>query len=71
MPKTQNNTGPLHTLSKDMKDVLNKREELLEKWDSLTPLAKNEWICWTTIVKRQETREKHLVRFKGADTSPP
>ena len=54
----------LHELPKDMEAVLSSNDELLEKWNSITPLARNEWICWTTIVKKQETRENHIRRMK-------
>ncbi len=38
---------------------------LANAWDSLTPLSRNEWICWVTIVKKAETRKEHIVRMKG------
>jgi hypothetical protein len=31
-----------------------------EMWESITPLARNEWICWTTTVAKPETRVKHI-----------
>ena len=31
----------------------------------LTPLARNEWICWTIFVKNEETREAHIKRMVG------
>jgi uncharacterized protein YdeI (YjbR/CyaY-like superfamily) len=34
----------------------------LEQWEDITPLARNEWICWVQSVKRSETRRKHLAR---------
>ena len=27
---------------------------ILDRWDSLTPIQRNEWICWVTIVKNQK-----------------
>ena len=24
---------------------------------------KNEWICWLTIPKKEETKKEHLIRF--------
>jgi hypothetical protein len=36
---------------------------LLDKWNALTPLARNEWICWVTIVQKAETRQNHIVRL--------
>ena len=37
-------------------------EVALEKWEDLTPLARNEWICWTISVKKAETRKEHVKR---------
>jgi Bacteriocin-protection, YdeI or OmpD-Associated len=28
----------------------------LAAWEDITPLARNEWICWTISVKKDETR---------------
>lgn len=36
--------------------------EALAKWQSLTPLARTEWICWTVTVKQQKTRDEHVKR---------
>jgi hypothetical protein len=30
-------------------------------WEDITPLARNEWICWTITVAKPETRAKHIV----------
>lgn len=56
--------GVLHTVPDDMKAALTANNELLEKWNNITPIARNEWICWITIVKRQETREDHIKRME-------
>ena len=56
-------TGVVHDVPKDIKETLLANPDLLETWNGLTPLARNEWICWTTIVKKEETRQKHLVRL--------
>jgi uncharacterized protein YdeI (YjbR/CyaY-like superfamily) len=31
-------------------------------WQAITPLARNEWICWITFFKKPETRQNHLKR---------
>lgn len=54
----------MHTLPIDLKKILDNNQELKNKWDKLTPLARNEWICWVTIVKKSETRLNHLQRLK-------
>jgi len=56
-------SGVLHNVPADLKETLLSHEAVLEKWNSLTPLARNEWICWTTIVKKPETRKDHIDRL--------
>ena len=55
--------GVVHHTPKDMREVLLSSSALLDTWNGLTPLARNEWICWVTIVKKAETRKEHLVRL--------
>ncbi len=57
-------TGVVHTVPKDLKEMLLNAPKLLEVWNGLTPLARNEWICWGTIVKKVETRAEHIVRLR-------
>lgn len=56
-------TGVVHEVPTDLTEALIAQPEVLEKWNKLTPLARNEWICWTTIVKKQETRIQHIDRL--------
>lgn len=55
--------GVVHEIPEDMRNRILSDETLLSKWNSLTPLARNEWICWVTAVKRAETREQHIERL--------
>jgi len=64
MTKKEIATGIVHKVPADLKEVLTSHSEVLEKWNKLTPLARNEWICWVTIVKKLETRKEHLVRLQ-------
>lgn len=64
MTETTVATGVVHEVPPDLKKVLVAHPDVLEKWNSLTPLARNEWICWTTIVKQAETRKEHIVRLQ-------
>ena len=61
--KGSSTTGVVHKIPTDLREQLNKQSEVLEKWNSLTPLAQNEWICWVTIVKKDETRKNHINRL--------
>ncbi len=57
--------GFMHTMPKDVKSMLMLNPQISEIWSGLTPLARNEWICWVTIVKKQETRKEHIERLKA------
>ena len=53
-----------HEMPDDLRAVLESSTELEAKWNGLTDLARNEWICWMTSVKKQETRDQHLARLQ-------
>ena len=53
-----------HETPDELRAVLNSNAALQSKWDGLTDLARNEWICWMTSPKRQETRDEHLARLQ-------
>jgi uncharacterized protein YdeI (YjbR/CyaY-like superfamily) len=55
--------GILHKVPQDMEKVLASNTQLLSLWNNLTPIQRNEWICWVTIVKKAETREDHIERM--------
>jgi uncharacterized protein YdeI (YjbR/CyaY-like superfamily) len=57
--------GVVHSLPTDMRKVLAADSKALAKWNDLTPLARNEWICWVTFVKKDETRKEHIKRTVG------
>jgi uncharacterized protein YdeI (YjbR/CyaY-like superfamily) len=52
----------LHTLPADVKQAIAAVPKAKAAWDDITPLARNEWICWITIVKKPETRKAHIQR---------
>lgn len=54
--------GVVHELPTDLRQALLADESALERWEDLTPLARNEWICWTISNKRPETRQNHVER---------
>ncbi|MCK8058444.1 MULTISPECIES: YdeI/OmpD-associated family protein [unclassified Fusibacter] len=61
--KSKLSSGVLHDLPDDMIRALCGTDELIRLWEGLTPLARNEWICWVISVKKSETRQKHLNRL--------
>lgn len=62
MNKTGIAGGTAHTLPADLQKALASAPAALAAWQSLTPLARNEWICWTVTVKQQKTRDEHVKR---------
>lgn len=54
--------GVVHDVPEDLQKALLASPDALAKWDDITPLARNEWICWTTSVKQQKTRDDHVRR---------
>jgi uncharacterized protein YdeI (YjbR/CyaY-like superfamily) len=55
-------TGVVHEVPPDLGQALVSDPEALERWNDLTPLARNEWICWTISVKKAETPADHVRR---------
>ena len=53
-----------HRVPADLRAVLDDNGQLEEKWDGLTSLARNEWICWMTSAKKAVTRDKRLGRLQ-------
>lgn len=53
--------GTIHDLPADFKKALLSNPAALATWEDITPLARNEWICWIEFAKKSETREKRIV----------
>lgn len=60
-PKNISN-GVVHTVPQDLREALTASPKALEIWEHLTPLSRNEWICWVTFVKKDGTRKDHVKR---------
>lgn len=54
--------GIVHKMPVDLQKALASNKAALLIWQDLTPLARNEWICWVISVKRDETRKDHVRR---------
>lgn len=57
-------TGVVHEVPEDLRKTLTSDPVALEKWEDITPLARNEWICWVVSVKKPETRRQHIERVR-------
>lgn len=62
MKNTTLSGGVVHKMTPDLRKALQADKAALQKWESLTPLARNEWICWVTFVQKAETRQDHVRR---------
>jgi uncharacterized protein YdeI (YjbR/CyaY-like superfamily) len=62
MSKIKISSGVLHTVPADLRHALSSSDKALIAWNDITPLARNEWICWVTSVKKAETRAHHVKR---------
>lgn len=55
--------GVVHDLPDDMRLALSGDADALAAWEDITQLARNEWICWVTIVKTAATRLRHVEQM--------
>jgi len=56
-------TGVVHPLPKDLRTSIISDKKVLTLWEDITPLARNEWICWVISGKKLETRN---IRIRKA-----
>ncbi len=57
--------GVAHPLPADLKKALTADPKALALWEDITPLARNEWICWVVSVKQPEKRQEHIKRVRS------
>lgn len=60
--RTLNET--VHRMPQDLKDAIGSDSKALNAWEDITPLARNEWICWVTSPVKPETRKKRIGRTR-------
>ena len=54
--------GTVHTLPDDLRAALLADDAVLALWQSITPLGRNEFICWVEDAKQPATRAKRIRR---------
>lgn len=72
---SKSTSGPVHKIvPADLRQALASSPKALATWESTTPLARSEWICWITSGKKAETRniriEKGISKLKGGMRRP-
>src|SRR5215204_856137 len=54
--------GVVHKLPEDLRTALSGNTTALAAWKDITPLARNEFICWVEDAKQEKTRERRIRR---------
>ena len=57
-------TGVVHHVPADLRETLTADKAALTLWEELTPLSRNEWICWVEDAKKPETRRSRIDRVR-------
>ncbi|MFZ1812278.1 MAG: YdeI/OmpD-associated family protein [Candidatus Saccharimonadales bacterium] len=61
MPSKQLPDGVAHKLPADLREAILADATMLNVWQDITPLARNEWICWVEDAKKPETRARRIA----------
>lgn len=56
--------GTVHEAGDDMQAALTADGETLALWEGLTPLGRNEFICWVDDAKQAKTRARRIERTR-------
>ncbi|QIE45353.1 YdeI/OmpD-associated family protein [Pseudohalocynthiibacter aestuariivivens] len=54
--------GLVHELPADLIGALTDTKETVDLWEGLTPIARNEFICWVEDAKQEKTRIRRIKR---------
>ena len=54
----------MHQLPADLAAELVSDPEVLAAWEDITPLARNEFICWVEDAKQEVTRRRRIRRTR-------
>ena len=57
--------GAVHKVSLDLRKTISSSLGARAAWDDITPLARNEWICWVESAKKDETRKRRIKRTRS------
>ena len=67
-------SGVVHEVPADLKKALTSDPQALTAWEDITPLARNEWICWIESAKKAELEAAGSsgdVRALGMENDAP
>ena len=52
--------GVTHKMPEDFCKAIALDLKVKNVWEDITPLARNEWICWITSAKKDKTRNRRI-----------
>ncbi len=55
-------SGTVHQAQDDMRRAIEADPEILARWQNLTALGRNEFICWVDDAKQPATRQRRIAR---------
>ena len=58
--------GTVHEANEDVRLAIQSNAALLALWESLSPLGRNEFICWVDDAKQPATRKRRIERLGGS-----
>jgi uncharacterized protein YdeI (YjbR/CyaY-like superfamily) len=61
MATQKQRAGPVHRVPEDFRKAIESDAIAKDVWAEITPLARNEWICWVTSAKKDETRQRRIT----------
>lgn len=56
---TKLSPGTVHKITSKIKEAI-EASKVQNQWEDITPLARNEFICWISDAKQLTTREKRI-----------
>jgi len=62
MAKQEIAGGVAHNMPADLRKALAADSSVRVLWEDITPLARNEFICWVISAKKTETRIRRIKR---------
>ncbi len=54
--------GTVHEAGGDLQTAVRSDPKVFELWEGLTPLGRNEFICWVDDAKQPKSRQRRIAR---------
>lgn len=54
--------GTVHQAGEDLRQAIEANADVFTLWEKLTPLGRNEFICWVDDAKQVATRQRRIRR---------